>query len=125
MTLLYEPKISTGAPVFSEYGNQITFILAIIGGQRPSFYPASREGRDFTPLWTLAASCWAEALELRPSADEVVELMRAEGTVDTHSSGQVVILREETARLAQSEVCHSVSGRTALMSTFRILLSAT
>ncbi|KAG8979700.1 hypothetical protein FRB94_011098 [Tulasnella sp. JGI-2019a] len=67
-------EILTGHPPFrllSEFDVQLAFTQ----GQRPLFEPLSSNGKNFEPLWKLAASCWEQEPSARPSAGEVERIM--------------------------------------------------
>ncbi|KAG8850460.1 hypothetical protein FRB96_009705 [Tulasnella sp. 330] len=59
-----------------KYDSQF-IVSVIINGQRPKPEPLSRHGKDFRPLWELAASCWQADAEVRPNADQVVHYTMA------------------------------------------------
>ncbi|KAG9008699.1 hypothetical protein FRB93_006245 [Tulasnella sp. JGI-2019a] len=65
-------EILTGREPFPDMRSNLKVYLAVVQGRRPSFEPLSRKGKDLRPLWELAASCWQEKPEDRPTAAQVV-----------------------------------------------------
>ncbi|KAG9002935.1 hypothetical protein FRB94_003462 [Tulasnella sp. JGI-2019a] len=65
-------EILTGREPFPHLHSNFKVCNAVIQGQRPSFEPPSRNGKDFIPLWELAASCWEVEAKNRPTAAKVV-----------------------------------------------------
>ncbi|KAG8887862.1 hypothetical protein FRB98_008828 [Tulasnella sp. 332] len=64
-------EILTGKVPFPQH-NRFRVITAVTSGERPSFEPSSRNGKDFVPLWDVAAACWKEQPAERLTADEAV-----------------------------------------------------
>ncbi|KAG9023484.1 hypothetical protein FRB95_013005, partial [Tulasnella sp. JGI-2019a] len=67
-------EILTGHPPFRLLSKSHVQ-LAFTQGQRPPFEPLSSNGKDFEPLWKLAASCWEQEPGARPSAAEVERIV--------------------------------------------------
>ncbi|KAG9022543.1 hypothetical protein FRB95_014629, partial [Tulasnella sp. JGI-2019a] len=65
-------EILTGRVPFPELRTSFKVCVAISQGHRPPFEPVSRHGKDFRPLWNLAASCWQQEPNKRPAAARVV-----------------------------------------------------
>ncbi|KAG8996046.1 hypothetical protein FRB94_008596 [Tulasnella sp. JGI-2019a] len=65
-------EILTGKAPFPQLPSSFRVCVAISQGRRPPFEPLSRHGKDFRPLWELAASCWQQEPDNRPNAAQVV-----------------------------------------------------
>lgn len=70
--------LAATVPLKSLGANVVEIILAVRDGARPAppFEPASREGEDFSDLWSLAAACWQTVPECRPDASEILATAR-------------------------------------------------
>ncbi|KAG9023713.1 hypothetical protein FRB95_012575 [Tulasnella sp. JGI-2019a] len=66
-------EILTGQAPFPNVGSSSKVSLVVSQGYRPPFEPTSRRGKDFWPLWKLAAACWRHTPGDRPTAAEVME----------------------------------------------------
>lgn len=71
-------KIVTGNVPYPNLHSQFALVKAISIGQRPPFDPASRQGKSFDTLWTLAARCWEADPEQRPSASGLKGMVAGE-----------------------------------------------
>ncbi|KAG8988598.1 hypothetical protein FRB94_000573, partial [Tulasnella sp. JGI-2019a] len=66
-------EILTGREPFYQLPSSAKVYLMVSQGHRPQFEPISRHGKNFRPLWELAAVCWQTEPEKRPTAAQVVD----------------------------------------------------
>ncbi|KAG8988451.1 hypothetical protein FRB94_000696 [Tulasnella sp. JGI-2019a] len=57
-------------------GSILFIAQAVTAGERPRSEPLSRDGQPFQDLWGLAASCWGQHPPSRPTADDIVAILR-------------------------------------------------
>ncbi|KAG8988781.1 hypothetical protein FRB94_000419 [Tulasnella sp. JGI-2019a] len=65
-------EVLTGQEPFPRLRVRCKVYKTVSEGHRPPFEPLSRNGKDVTPLWELAACCWGAEPECRPTAAEIV-----------------------------------------------------
>ncbi|KAG8995177.1 hypothetical protein FRB93_001210 [Tulasnella sp. JGI-2019a] len=65
-------EVLTGDVPFPNLPGSHQVYMAVAKGRRPPFEPLTRDGRNFKPLWELAASCWQNEADNRPAADDVL-----------------------------------------------------
>ncbi|KAG9022833.1 hypothetical protein FRB95_014082, partial [Tulasnella sp. JGI-2019a] len=65
-------EVLTGREPFPHLRHEYIVYREVSKGHRPPFEPTSRKGKDFKPLWEIAASCWEKEPENRPTAAKVV-----------------------------------------------------
>ncbi|KAG9022025.1 hypothetical protein FRB95_000962, partial [Tulasnella sp. JGI-2019a] len=65
-------EVLTGREPFPHLRHEYIVYKEVSKGHRPPFEPISRKGKDFIPLWEIAASSWEKEPENRPTAAKVV-----------------------------------------------------
>jgi len=93
-------EILTGNAPFPK-ANFFKTVQEVINGRRPECKPLKREDQDFDQLWRAAKACWDADPTKRPSADDVMNLLR-----NGDSAPPRGVLNPSSPSLLRSKPCY-------------------